>query len=280
MRVGIAYRPTPRRLCENFIDQAIKTWNWIETSQTMGISLFEESITDFSLLELQAKHPYEIITQKSTKKREARMGADWEWWLTSRDFWLGLRVQAKKIDPIKLSYPGIDRITQHGRQIQLLIDHSMKSSPPRIPLYIFYNHWDVKQFDPPWLCGTYAKLPEMLGCGISHAIPVKFILDQGSDRLKDLADKMYPWSCLVCCRGFSRARRKHGKLPFRAFDFLLGAFKDYFRKEDVHWHKREKMVSQEPPEYVYKILEGMKLSEEDWSRIEVNRITVIYEKEK
>jgi hypothetical protein len=61
---------------------------------------------------------------------------------------------------------------------------------------------------------------------------------------------------------------------------LLGAFKDYFRKKDVRWHKREKMVSQEPPEYVYKILEGMKLSEEDWSRIEVNRITVIYEKEK
>lgn len=277
MCVDTPYRPKPRSLCEDLVDQAVKIWNWLGISQITGIGLSEESITDFTLLELQTKHPYEILTQKSTKRREARIGADWEWWLTSKGSWLGLRVQAKKIDSANLSYPNIDRRTRHGRQIELLIKHSKKGTPPKIPFYVFYNHWDVKRFDPPWLCGTYTKLPEMLGCGISHALCVKSILDRGNNRLQDIADMMYPWSCLICCRGFSG---ENETLPFRAFDFSLGALQSRFTEKDLPSYSREEMVSQKPPDYVYKILERVKLSEEDWSKIEVDRVTVIHEKEK
>ena len=276
MTTGMTYKPTPKRLCEDFIDQAVKVWNWIRISELWRSNISEESITDFSLLELQVKHPYEIKTQKITKRREARIGTDWEWWLTSGGSWLGLRVQAKKISPASLSYQNIDKKTKHGRQIELLIKHS-KSQLPMIPIYVFYNYWDIDQFDPTWLCGTYSKLPEMLGCGVSHAISVKSILDQGSNKLKDIANMMYPWSCLVCCQGFSE---ENGKLPFRAFDFLFGAFKKHFRETDLRWHAKEELITEAPPSYVYKILEGVELSEEDWHQIKVDRITLIIEKSK
>ena len=278
-RVGkqVVYYQTPGSLCEDFVDQSRKTWDRLRVSKLAGISISEESITDFNLLDLQIKHPYEIRTQKFNKRREAKVGADWEWWLGSRNLWLGVRCQAKKIDSANLNYPCIDERNQYGRQIDLLIANSLKHKPPIVPVFIFYNYWDVSRFDPHWLCLTYPKSLEMLGCSISHAVSIKPLLDQGHDGLRDIERIMYPWSCLVCCTGFSQG---NSTLPFRAFDFLYNILEKYVGKQiasDFGADKRGEFISQAPPIYVYKILEGELLSEEDWHGINVDRITVIHE---
>lgn len=242
-------------------------------SKTTRINIGEESITDFNLLILKDKHPQEIQTVKCTKPIEAKEGADWEWWLGCNDHWLGLRVQAKKIDMANLNYPYLNHVTRYGNQIDLLIRHSINHQPPMIPIYVFYNYWDTYQFDPPWLCRTYSKNVEMLGCGITEAGSVKPLIARGIDGLRDISPMMYPWSCLVCCRGFSKGEVK---LPFRAFEFLSNAFKEH-RKDDLIPYEREKFVVKEAPSYVYRILEGLELSEKDWSSMAVNRVTVIYE---
>ena len=279
VRGTILYQVASGKLCEDFIAKAIQTWNRIKVSGLLGMSILEETITDINLIDLKLRHPNEIITQRFSKPKKGKVGADWEWWLGSQSLWLGLRVQAKIIDPTTLRYPhlGYKNPKSPQRQVELLINNSFKSKPQMIPIYIFYNYWDVNKFDPPWLCPSYPKLVEMLGCGVSEAISVKSILDQGSDQLKDVADVMYPWSCLVCCKGFSK---KDPRLPFRAFDFLLGTFRRHIKETEYPMYERNNFVTEKAPSYVYKILEGEKLSEEDWYEIEVSRVTVIYEKMK
>lgn len=44
-------------------------------------------------------------------------------------------------------------------------------------------------------------------------------------------------------------------------------------------YERNRFIQEKAPSYVYKILEGGRLSGEEWGKIEVNRITVIYERE-
>jgi len=255
-------------LCDGFIIQAKKVWNWLKTSIQTGIVISEESITDFVLLELQSRHPHEIITQKYTKRQESQTGADWEWWLTSGNKWLGLRIQAKKIDSKNLKYPELDKVNQYGRQVDLLIKNALQSQPNRIPLYIFYNYWDTNNYILKyWNCGTYPQDVEMLGCGLVDTFRVKNVLNTGSKLLKDIAPSMYPWSCLVCCLGYSRNK---DDLPNRAFDFIIGAFKVEM--------SREEFITEEAPSYVYKIMEGNILTEEEWRKIGVNRITIIREK--
>lgn len=260
-------------LCHDFVGRAVNTWQSLRTSVQTGISLSEESITDFNLIELQCRHPSEIRTQKFSKHRESLVGADWEWWLGSKGFWLGLRVQAKKLDPSALTYPELDKQNENGMQIDLLIQNALTNTPKFIPLYVFYNYWNVDGFDPGWRCQTYPKSNEMMGCSLSYAGDVKEILDRGSKALQDISRVMYPWSCLVCCKGYLTT--ENGDLPNRAFDFAVGALlgdqggRDSFSKS--------RFVVREAPDYVYKIMEGVTLSDEDWGKTDVNRVTVIHE---
>jgi len=261
-------------LCEDFIAKAKQTWNRIKLSALWGMSIFEETITDINLLDLQINHPNEITTKKFKKNEEARIGADWEWWIGSDDFWLPLRVQAKIVDPTTLRYPHLGYKSPNSplRQIDLLIKYSLNDTPPRIPIYVFYNYWNVNRFDPPWLCCSYSKSLEMIGCGISEAISVKTILDQHSDMVKDIANIMYPWNCVVCCKGFFT---ENEKLPFRAFNFFSGAFGKRITETDFPSYKMEKFVRKGAPRYIYKILKGEELSVDEWKEIVVSRITII-----
>lgn len=200
------YQAVPRSLCADFIARAAQTWNLIKYGKLTKIRISEETITEINLLELQIRHPQEIITVTISKPREAKIGADWEWWLGSRGYWLPLRVQAKKLDPVNLEYPYLDHKSRYGSQIRLLIDHSLKNNPPMIPIYIFYNYWDYKRFDPPWQCPSYPKLIEMLGCGLAEAISVKSIIDQGSTQLNDIANIMFPLELFGLLQGFLQKR--------------------------------------------------------------------------
>ena len=273
--MSAGYRRRGRTICEDFVDQAHTAWNWIRYSILTRIPISEESITDFSLLNLGLKHPHEIITRKINRRQESVEGADWEWWLTDERSWLGLLVQAKKIGSRRLEYRGIGKTDKNGRmQIDVLIQSALQSVPKRIPLYVFYNYWDQRRFDPSWLCGTYQKSVGMLGCGVSHAAAVRQVLLAGSTRLHDLSKSIYPWSCLVCCTGYSD---ETSNLPSRAFDFLSNSFGPYDEAE-YGPEMRSRFISKEVPSYVRTILGGEPLSEEERNLTKARRVTIIREK--
>lgn len=269
------YPSFQRTLCQDFVLQAEETWNMMKLGHDTKIDVAEESITDWNLLKLQVNHPHEIRTQKFTKPVEGREGADWEWWLGEDDLWLGLRVQAKRIDSDQLRYQYLNHKTRYGNQADLLIDYAGKSQPPRIPVYVFYNYWDSDKFDPHWLCPAHPKKLEMLGCGVVEATLVRSILARGHDDIQTLSSVMYPWSCLVCCQGFSRGDYR---LPFAAFRFLSSAFKIERKDAEKDLYEEKRFVSKSPPEYVYRILEGEKLSSEEWEKIGLKTISVIRRK--
>lgn len=265
-----------RGLCHDFITQSSDTWFRIRNGRLTRIYIHEESITDYNLLTLQMKHPHQISTQKFTKRMESIQGADWEWWLGSNAGWLGLRVQAKKLNSRTLRYTGLDHTTSKGRQIDLLINHSMSRYPPKIPIYTFYNYWDVRKYVPPWLCCSYPRSYDMLGCGLSDAHPVRAMLNRGTKDLRRIAGIMYPWSCLICCHQNS-PRRRDRLLPSRSFDFLASMSQKLPQEPDRKPYDKQRFIVEEAPYYVYRIMEGSRLSIEEWKEIGTKRVAVIYE---
>lgn len=274
-------------LCTDFVNQAVHTWDSIAIGRINGMEYLEETLTDNNLNDLQIKHPFEIRTKRYSKPEEGIVGADWEWWLVSQSLspGLGLRVQAKKIDSVTLDYPHLDYVVKKNkrRQVDSLIDFSQIENPPRIPICVLYNQWDVNQYDPPWLCGTFPKMVQALGCTVIDAYFVRNLINKGLKNLKDLANKMYPWNCLVCCHGFARASGIREELPYRAFEFLNNAFRN--KKvpssrqpdEDAPFYERDRFVTENVPSYVRKIAEGVQLSEDEWRDIKVSKVTVIRE---
>ena len=178
-------------------------------------------MTDFNLFELQQKHPLESETYKLSRHEEALEGADWEWWLTSPGLRFGLRIQAKLLKTDSLRYEKLNyKISSGNRQIDVLIQKAVNGRyGPTFPLYVLYNFWDKTKYYPKWLCQTSRKDIRLLGCGIVEARALKTILDQHGNKLENISDFMYPWSCLVCCRGYSM-NPNGSPLPIRAFDFL------------------------------------------------------------
>ena len=128
-----------------------------ETSEDLGlvqsgdsaISLGEESITERNLLALSranvavgtAVHlrTSPIIRIESFgKRKEARNGADWEWWIIGRCHTLKMRVQAKRVDKAggvpHLFYKSKGR---HKTQMEYLICDAVRNR--LLPVYCFYS---------------------------------------------------------------------------------------------------------------------------------------------
>jgi hypothetical protein len=86
-------------------EQAARTWDFLAEGASYKILPGEETLTDINLIELKRTLPPLIYTEKFTRYREGRdTAADWEWWIGDRDTWLGLRVQAKRLDPYTQRY--------------------------------------------------------------------------------------------------------------------------------------------------------------------------------
>ncbi len=262
----LSYKLHSLKLCDDFVKEAQKVWNWLKISHLTNIKISEESITDFILLDLQSKHPKEIITKKFSRFQESKIGADWEWWFNSGNNWLGLSIQAKKLDVRNLEYPELNK-SKGEKQLDALINTSFSRKPKTIPLYVFYNYWTPYKYLPPGYCSFDESHLNILGCSIVYALKIKELLNKNRNKLKDIARYMYPWSCLSCYNVLSNEDKD---LPNRAYDFLKNAFNLNFSKDEV--------IVRNPPNYVYKILERSKLTDEDWGQIEFKYITIIREK--
>lgn len=261
-------QPVDNSLCSLFIDQSIKTWNWLQSSTITGIKISEESITHSNLLDFTAKNPQDIITKQTNRRKQSnKIGSDWELWLTSGDNWLGFRLQTKKLNPRTLTYPTLDKKNEYGTQNDLLEYHAFTHDPPLIPIYLFYNYWNVNKFNPSWKCCSFPRCIEMLGCTLSLAQDVKNILREQSKSLLDIDNIMIPWSCLVCCTKYSK---KGDDLPNRAFNFINTGlvFSPKIAKQEF--------ITQDAPWYIQKIVDKGKLTRKEWGLMDIKRITIIH----
>lgn len=207
-------------LCTTFCNRAIITWHYLQNGIRSRIELGEETITDINLLEIQIRHPNEVRTAKFNRIIEGKItGADWEWWLGSKSGWIGLRIQAKKLNSHSLEYDSLDHSTKNGRQVDLLIQDATNKG--LIPMYCFYNYWDTHRLSPQWNCGTYSPSTELLGCTISSAKHIRSLIDYNDKSLKSVSQNALPWNCVVCCKGQSQPK---ADLTERAVGVLRGTW--------------------------------------------------------
>ncbi len=244
------------------MERARATWKLLDTSSRTHIDISEPTLTEVNLLEIQIRHPQEMKTVKFSQWKEGTStGADWEWWLGSVNNWLGLRVQAKRVDRKGSNYTSLNYSNPHGRQVDLLIADASRSG--LTPIYCFYNWFRSPQVIFKWRCGSFTPDPFLLGCIVVNASAIRNLINLGRNSLQDVVPLGLPWSCLVCCRGFQR-----GPLPQRARGVIAA-----LEGADLEIpHLREK-----PPNYVNSILEGEFPVE--GAPEGISYVSVIYERE-
>lgn len=186
-----------QKLCKTLMQLSRKTWRDLRDSQRMNLSLGEESITDFTLLNLKKRHRTDVIIEKFTKPIEGRRtGADWEWWFTDQRHWFGLRVQAKVIDAKTMMYNGLNKRTRGVLQYDRLISSAQQRGC--IPLYCFYNYMPTAT-GLRWPCSYVPSQVDLVGCAITDAHVIKNLNPNRKTPISVLVADMWPWSCLVCC---------------------------------------------------------------------------------
>ena len=255
-------------LCKTFQSRAISTWNLLRKARVNTFQPGEETITDLNLLEIKRKHPHEVILYKFTKPQESVTGADWEWWLTGpKKLWLGLRIQAKvlRLETGEFPYMYYRAKSSSKDQTDRLIESSVTGSPPRIPLYCLYANWDVQAITylrRHWRCGTFRPSARNFGCSLVSAFLIKHLkgVVKSQPKLHPMLFYMFPWQCLVCCRGYSNK-----DLPQRAYYWWqraiipldLGVRASESGEDFLARYRLIHPVS-EPPRYVLQLLEGHK----------------------
>lgn len=186
-------------MCHSF--QEIGSWVWqrIELAQQVGLAFSEETITETVLLHLASRHPDKIKIRAFSKRKEAKNGSDWEWWVGQAGSWFGMRVQAKRI---KLPSETFAPLQKYGRpkgsmvgQIDKLISQAKADKiNPAYCLYFMSSKWPTLRAWPVYnLTGGGPVSPQ--GCLMADASAVKAI---GKDTLAALAPVSVPWHLLVC----------------------------------------------------------------------------------
>jgi hypothetical protein len=157
------------------------TWDRLHDGPKNNIFFREESLTEHNLFELARRHPGLAIRKFSTTE-EAGTGADWEWWIGSDiDGWIGMRIQAKKLDRGRYRELRYRSQSQIRIQCEVLIDETLSQSRGRAlyPFYCFYNGWDRTDgwpSDVAWTagcslppeCSTVPNL-KVFGCALAPA---------------------------------------------------------------------------------------------------------------
>jgi hypothetical protein len=224
-------------LCEITKKRSQWIWNRLKEAQSVGLTIGEESITDFFLLELkksEKKGNYQI--NSFNKKEEGINGADWEIWLTgSSKQWLCLRVQAKILSP-KNEYEQLHY--KNGFQTAKLIEDAAKNNA--VPLYCLYSYWDKNKFSASSTCLAASSNIKLFGASVLSATLVEEFQSKNIKKLTDVIHHLIPLSCLFCCGDSNQ------DLPTRALNYLT-------RQKIVNNNSFHLLTSNEIPSYAEKI---------------------------
>ena len=181
-------------LCQLFQKQARRTWRLLARARRIDYQIQEETITDLNVMQLRELRSPAFVVHGFNKRREARTGADWEWWFGGRGKpWLGFRVQAKVLRLDDDTFPHLHYHGKSGPQCDLLIKDATKNHPKRIPLYCLYLHAERSS------SRRIADRPiQLTGCSVISAFEVKRLSRQNEIRLDALLGMSSPWHRLVC----------------------------------------------------------------------------------
>ena len=170
-------------LCQTFQRLANETWEHIEAAEQVGMAWSEETNTEALLLELCRKHSNEVLVSAFTKRREASIGADWEWWFVGTSAY-GMRVQAKRISLPKETFGHLRYRAKWSTQDQMTTLIRMVRLHHLTPAYCFYVASRAYPRDLKWPKVVSPPPSKPTGCLIGHA---EYIRSIASNRLYDLA---------------------------------------------------------------------------------------------
>jgi hypothetical protein len=201
-------------------DLARRTWHRILDGHYLDIPQGETTITDYHLLEIARGDFPNIEIMKTSSRKEARQGTDWEWLVgLPSGGWIRYAIQAKRLYP-KGVYHKLRHKVGTRRQVDILINYAKKKNA--VSLYCFYNAINESSAEKYWKCCSMPFQPEQLGCTLVHAKDIQAFLSISAPRtFEEICSryKVLPWRCLVCCpRILSQCRGdlqgKSGEAPF------------------------------------------------------------------
>lgn len=199
----LAVPNSPLTLCDALHQLCIATWHEMKAGDDCRQPLDEESITSYNLMRL-ASAVSTVIVEKHTRGREARSGADWEWWVGRPGGYIGFHIQAKRLDPVYATYKALYRTQATALdQVDKLIRASESGPSRTYPLYAFYNYWRSSLYHPrdPG-CPQVFYDQALMGWTVMSAYVLRSRLRaKPTNWIKHLEPYMVPMRCLYCCRG-------------------------------------------------------------------------------
>ncbi|WP_316158696.1 MULTISPECIES: DUF6615 family protein [unclassified Bradyrhizobium] len=240
-------------ICRTFKELAEETWRRIFTADEVGLPWSEESNTENILLALRTRHPHEVAVASFSKRREAAIGADWEWWFVGRSSAYGMRVQAKRI---KLSSEIFSHLHYHPKghlhdQMTTLIMNAGKDG--LLPVYCFYVASKRRSTESVWPSALKLNLQPISGCLIGHA---QCIQGAGSNDLHILAPYLLPWHLLVCGQKIGKSKDLAQTAEAAIRGALSGSLTIAPRFDDVDLDKVLLPQRRDIPNYVRELLAG------------------------
>lgn len=182
-----------------FEELAEATWDRIRFGERLDCPQQEETITDINLLDLKRARLANVHVRKVGRKKEARTGLDWEWWIGSdRTGWWRYAVQAKKVNELRRY--GSLRKKVRGR-FQLHILESYARLKGCVPLYCLYNFSSLPNNSSYWNCNLSYDEPQ-LGCTVARLDVVKQAFRKRAPKTFEalhLSKATLPWRCLIRC---------------------------------------------------------------------------------
>lgn len=244
-------------LCDSFKRLALETWDKIKEGRQIGFQFQEETITDINIFNLKLRNSGQVFTKEFTKRAEGRNGADWEWWFNYKKLFIGFRVQAKII---AIQNDGFEHLHYHKNikdekgniidkiyQSDKLIKNALSKTTPKFPLYCFYIHTEDKGRLKKWSCGSYSSVKDLWGCSLISAFDVIKLRNGNKRHIEDLEEKMNPWHCLVCCKGYDISNPIHSIYTYANEKFNL----DNEIAKNIGVTIPNSFITETPPDYVF-----------------------------
>ena len=157
--------------------------------KNVHISYGEETITENNLLEIRRRHHKVVEIFTTTKDRESKIGADWEWRIIGRIYTYKMRVQAKRIGCQNKLTVKYEVNPSKRQQRDLLIEHAKKDKMK--PLYCIYSTERQRRIWNEFRSSSGFRSFQA-GCLLADASDVPVT----TKKLEDIEKKCIPWHYL------------------------------------------------------------------------------------
>ncbi len=301
-------------LCKDFLRASWWTWHFMKRGYNLGLLPGEETITDNLLIYLAHRHQKQLRIYRLNKSEESKYGADWEWWFHTPQTgaWLGMRVQAKKLNPSTLRYESLGKAEQVDNlinQVDEPLDTFIRDVPEQkefmVPVYVFYNYWCLETAckektlhkHDEWICSDAAYFPRTThpcegyppGCTMADAYKIReLVQEKGTSHglfIYDVYQGMFCWADLVCRSNVPNDEETNGTIGFaehvervlRSLSFEAGRRDAEAERRNLNrsGDERRGFLITSPPVYVQKVLRGEALSEEEEREADAGFVWVI-----